>query len=226
MGMLILINFSRRYEREMGTRKYCVWLTAVAVVSMAFQLALAQVLFVEHGLKYSGPYPTIGALVLLFHLYTPRLHPRFFGVLGIHFSEKTMAYAFCTQILFNRGYSSIVASATGMAASYLVTKVMASQKSALDFPDLLVSMVTKLLHRFVDDPPAPIIAVAPMRRRGAPRPTAAPVPTPRPAAPQPPPEAAVEQLTSMGFGREAVLRALQTSQNNIERAADILLTGS
>jgi hypothetical protein len=227
MGMLVLINFSRRYEREMGTRKYCFWLSAVAVISMAFQLFIAQVFLVDNGLKYSGPYPTIGALVLLFHLYTPRLHPRFFGVLGIHFSEKTMAYAFCAQILLNQGYSSIVASATGMAASFLVTKVMASQKSALEFPDVLVSTATKLLNRFVDDPPAPIIAVAPMRtpRRGVPLPAAA-VPAPRPAAPEPPPEAAVEQLTSMGFGREAVLRALRTSQNNIERAADMLLTGS
>eukprot|EP00542_Grammatophora_oceanica_P020025 CAMPEP_0194026984 /NCGR_PEP_ID=MMETSP0009_2-20130614/1223_1 /TAXON_ID=210454 /ORGANISM="Grammatophora oceanica, Strain CCMP 410" /LENGTH=105 /DNA_ID=CAMNT_0038665897 /DNA_START=315 /DNA_END=635 /DNA_ORIENTATION=- len=41
----------------------------------------------------------------------------------------------------------------------------------------------------------------------------------------PPPEASVEQLTNMGFEREAVLRALRESHNNLERAADRLLTG-
>lgn len=230
MGMLVFIHFSRRFEREMGTRKYCFWLTSVAVLSVAFQLFVAQVIFVENGLQYSGPYPTIGALVLLFHLYTPRLHPRFFGLFGIHFSEKTMSYAFCAQILLNRGYSSILASACGMVAAFLTTKTMAKQTNVLDFPDFLASIVSAVLHRFVDDPPTPIVAAAAMRAPRAAR--GAEVPQARRAAPTPPPtpappsDAAVEQLTSMGFDREAVLRALHTSQNNVQRAADILLTGS
>jgi hypothetical protein len=48
-----------------------------------------------------------------------------------------------------------------------------------------------------------------------------------PAAAQPPPppsEEAIEQLTSMGFEREAVIRALQMSGNNVEAAANRLLT--
>ena len=45
------------------------------------------------------------------------------------------------------------------------------------------------------------------------------------ATPSPPPEA-IAQLTSMGFEEQRVKEALQVSDNNIERAANLLLMGS
>ena len=45
------------------------------------------------------------------------------------------------------------------------------------------------------------------------------------AVPVPPPEA-VAQLISMGFEEERVIEALQASENNVERAANLLLTRS
>jgi hypothetical protein len=219
----VLFNFSRRFEREMGTRKYCMWLTGVALLSMAFQIVAAQLY--AAGLTYSGPYPTLGALVLMFHLYTPRLHPRFFGMFGLHFSEKSMSYAFCAQIMFYRGYDSLVPCICGAISAFLITTFA----SKLDVPDFLAATVTAALVRFVDDPPAPIVQRPAARAGRGGAPTAAP---PRAAAAPifeqlpPPPESAIEQLTSMGFDREAVLRALAQSHNNVERAADRLLSGT
>ena len=49
-----------------------------------------------------------------------------------------------------------------------------------------------------------------------------------PVAPRPPPppsEEAITQLTSMGFDRQAVIRALQQTDNNVEGAANRLLIG-
>ena len=49
-----------------------------------------------------------------------------------------------------------------------------------------------------------------------------------PVAPHPPPppsEEAIAQLTSMGFDRQAVIRALQQTDNNVEGAANRLLMG-
>lgn len=46
-----------------------------------------------------------------------------------------------------------------------------------------------------------------------------------PRPPPPPPEEAIAQLTNMGFDRQAVIRALQQSDNNVEGAANRLLTG-
>lgn len=65
------------------------------------------------------------------------------------------------------------------------------------------------------------------RPRGAPNggrnAAAAPPVAPRP--PPPPPEEAIAQLTSMGFDRESVIRALQQTDNNVEAAANRLLMG-
>lgn len=43
--------------------------------------------------------------------------------------------------------------------------------------------------------------------------------------PPPPPEEAIAQLTGMGFDRQAVIRALQQTDNNVEGAANRLLMG-
>ena len=43
--------------------------------------------------------------------------------------------------------------------------------------------------------------------------------------PSPPPQAAIDQLTAMGFEEQQVRQALQQSGNNVERAADRLLSG-
>eukprot|EP00547_Thalassionema_nitzschioides_P018461 CAMPEP_0194239108 /NCGR_PEP_ID=MMETSP0158-20130606/5676_1 /TAXON_ID=33649 /ORGANISM="Thalassionema nitzschioides, Strain L26-B" /LENGTH=111 /DNA_ID=CAMNT_0038973513 /DNA_START=663 /DNA_END=998 /DNA_ORIENTATION=- len=108
-------------------------------------------------------------------------------------------------------------------ASQLFRSVPPLQK-ALDVPDGIASMVTVALRRFVEDPPVPFVPTTRQPRHRVP--SVATVPTPRAVAavPTPPPESAIEQLTSMGFDRDSVLTALQASQNNVERAADILLT--
>ncbi|KAI2495384.1 Ubiquitin associated domain [Fragilaria crotonensis] len=224
VGLLLMVNFSRRFEREMGARKYCVWLLGVMLLSTAFQILLA--LLYAEGFQYSGPYPTIGALVLMFHMYTPRLHPRFFGMFGLHFSEKTMGYVFCAQIMFYRGYASLAPCLCGAMSAWLMT-TFASQ---LDVPESLASTMTTAFSRFVAEPPAPQIQQQP-QRVARPMGTPGPVPREMAAAPMfeqlpPPSESSIEQLTSMGFDREAVLRALQQSHNDVERAADKLLTGS
>lgn len=205
----------------MGTRKYVVWLTGVALLSIAFQVVVGQLY--PDGFRYSGPYPTIGALALMFHMYSPRLHPRFFGLFGLYFSEKSMAYAFCAQIMFYRGYSSVVPCICGAVSALLMTAFAPK----FDIPNFLASAVTTIMARFIDDPPAPIVQrlVRPPAAGPPPQPLAA-VGEPMFEQLPPPSEEAIEQLTSMGFGRESVLRALQQSHNNVERAADHLLTGS
>ena len=87
LGNLIVAHFSRRFERELGSRKYVLWLTQVYIVTIPLIWTVAMIL---GDVTYAGPYPTLGALLYLFYRYTPRLHPRFFGVLGFHISEKAI----------------------------------------------------------------------------------------------------------------------------------------
>jgi hypothetical protein len=116
----------------------------------------------------------------------------------------------------------------------------------LDVPDALVNLlpwesVGGLF--FLDASPkvyAPYITRAAMNPRGDGRPRrqrgergraapqrARPVAEAPPVAvavPVPPPEA-IAQLTSMGFEEQRVKEALRVSDNNVERAANLLLTG-
>mmetsp|Transcript_17409 Transcript_17409/g.40453 ORF Transcript_17409/g.40453 Transcript_17409/m.40453 type:complete len:312 (+) Transcript_17409:210-1145(+) len=247
LGMMVLVPFSRRFEREMSSPKYSIFLLGVALWSMLLECIVAVVLGVP--VRYSGPYPTLGALLGLYHVYCPRLYPRFFGILGFHFSEKSIAYALALQVLLYDRYASLLPALCGMAGGMAMTY---PPFSTLDVPNVLVRFLSFLGGRFLflSDPPPPMLL--PRQRGGGRRPQpppqdapggrgggsggggggggfVVPSPTPPPAAafppPPPPPESVVEQLTSMGFERDAVLRALQASHNNVERAADRLLSG-
>ena len=145
-----------------------------------------------------------------------------------------MGYAFCAQIMLYLGYASLAPCLCGaISAWFLVTFT-----PHLDVPEVIASSVATALSRFVDDPPAVQLQQQPQQQPWAARPMGAPAHEQVPremmaaaAAPvfeqlPPPSESSIEQLTSMGFDREAVLRALQLSHNDVERAADKLLTGS
>lgn len=227
MGITVLSLFARRFEREMGTRKFATFLFFVSILSTGWEVLFAQVLAIP--LKFSGPYPWIGALFILFHMYTPRMHPRFFGILGFHFSEKSIQYAFCIQVASSGWLGTILPTLSGMIAGYLASSHRLPF-SKIEIPDFLCRHATRMGERFVEDPPPILSAVQPRTRVGATPGGEFAAPAPRPprpvAPPSPPSEVAIEQLTSMGFDRESVIRALQRNNNNIERAADRLLSGT
>ena len=91
MGMILLVPLMRRYERELGTAKFGTLLVFANVGATFLELCLAA-LFPPPGDggggRHSGPYPTIGAMLYLFHVYAPRLHPKFFGLAGLHFGRR------------------------------------------------------------------------------------------------------------------------------------------
>jgi UBA/TS-N domain len=218
---MTLIPLMKRFERELGTRKFIVFLGMVTIFSIIFQVVAAQLLM-EDGLRYSGPYPILGALLWLFHVYIPRLHPQFFGLLGFQFSEKSIQYAFGLQAVMYRGRTSLLPTCCGMLASYMVCL---SPWNKFDLPDAIVSVSTSIFDRFLDAPPNVVAFQPAPANRTAPAPLERPIPQPMFQQLPPPEESSIEQLTSMGFEREAVLRALQESHNHVERAADRLLSG-
>lgn len=220
-GLMTLIPLMKRFERELGTRKFIVFLGMITIFSTVFQVVVAQ-LFLEDGLHYSGPYPILGALLWLFHIYTPRLHPHFFGLLGFHFSEKSIQYAFGLQSVMYRGHTTLLPTCCGMLASYMACL---SPWNKFDIPDAMVSVVASIFDRFLDAPPNVMAFQPAPANRAVPAPLERPIPQPAFQQLPPPEETSIEQLTSMGFEREAVLQALQESHNHVERAANRLLSG-
>ena len=101
-----------------------------------------------------------------------------------------------------------------------------------ELPDFVYTIAGLIGKAITDDAPAVMMSRS-VQRGGASRnnrraPTgirAAAPPAQPPRPPPPPPEEAIAQLTSMGFDREAVIRALQQTDNNVEAAANRLLMG-
>ena len=215
LGTIVLVQFGRRFEREMGSRKYCLWMLSTYLISTFFLLVVGAMV---RDLSVCGPYPLMGGLLYLYHVYAPRMHPRFFGVFGMHVSEKSIPYLFALQVLLYRRWDSVLPAGCGMIAAFLALKLN------LDVPDSVAELFGAWGQRFSGEVPPNILAQrASTTRAAAPRAAAA-----APAAfqrPPPPPQSAIDQLTSMGFEREAVLRALEASFNNVEQAANRLITG-
>jgi hypothetical protein len=232
LGTVALSMHMRRFEREMGTRKFLLLLVMTNVFTMMLELT-TMLSFDMLDLQYSGPYPILGAMILLYVKYTPRLHPRFVSVLGFAFSEKSLSYFLCVYVVGYEGMFTLIPTVLGMLAAYVFVHFQ------WDFPNFIVSAFKPLEGLFallVDPPPrvyAPLLQA--QNARGAPRgndPFAQQQPQRRAVRPvdavpppPPPPEEAIEQLTAMGFERQRVLDALQTTHNNVEHAADRLLSG-
>jgi membrane associated rhomboid family serine protease len=239
MGGLLLSYLARQFEREMGSRKFGVFLLLVicsaVILEMVFVVGASTLLV--NGYRYQGPYAVVGALMYLFHRYTPRLHPRFFGLLGFQFSEKSFYYFWFAQVVGYGGYGTLLATAVGVITAYIY--VVTNLHQTIDLPDAIAKPLASI-GSHLSDPPPRILAAASNRRatggdalqrlvRNNPAAAAAAqaaVAAQRPVAPPAPPDpAAIEQLASMGFDRQRVMDALQATNNNVERAADRLLSG-
>lgn len=232
-GLAALCPLMRRFEREMGSHKFGTFLFCTTVLSTFFELVFFQIFFDTE--RYSGPYPQLGALLFLYHKYTPRMHPKFFGVLGYDFSEKALTYGLCAQAILSGGLSTAVPAFLGAVSAHLWLHC-----GDIGLPGFMYAAAESLGFLFMDESPAIMMSRSiqrgtagggrenrPARQAAGGGPEldggAAPV-VQAPQAPPPPSEEAITQLTSMGFDRVAVVRALGQTDNNVEAAANRLLT--
>lgn len=203
-----------------------------------------------------GPYPYIGALLYLYNTYTPRLYPKFIGILGWNFSEKAITYFFTLQLITSDGWSSLVPTMCGYLCSAIASSP-ATPFGSYDpkFPAFVYHMSDSIgrsigLSDLLAPPPTIVRGMRAAGRQGrggrggnaqrlvpgAPNPFGIPAAAAAVAAPprppqyqplpqaDPPSEDAINQLTMMGFDRDAVIRALRATDNNLEAAANRLLT--
>jgi len=202
----------------------------------------------SNAVPYSGPYPQLGSLLVLYYLFTPRLYPRFFSVLGFEFSEKSLTYLFAFQVIFSGGWSgTVLPTICGAFSGFLSS----TDKLPLNRMELIPEFLYKIAERifggiFADRGPQIVIFRNGRRNRGNgsngtaldasmlqrqllssgvrafPGIGGVQQMTP-PALPS---EESISQLTAMGFERDAVIQALRASDNNLEVAANRLLTGT
>lgn len=240
-GIMALIQLSRRFEREFGTRGYISFLGKTCLFATALQIG---------GLRQKpfscGPYPILGSLLYLFHTKAPRLHPNFISFLGLEFSEKSLLYILMFQLAFSHGYYSAIPLLSGYAAGFIsVSRMSPFSRWNPDIPrplyeiGLSIGRATGLSDLSI----VPSFIAANSHdvrdgtfRRRSDRATVnhtnqSTTPIPNPQYDQmppmtPPSEENINQLLAMGFDREAVVRALTETDNNLEHAANRLLSGT
>jgi len=236
IGTILLVYLVRKFEREMGSRKVALFCLFVNCATVAIESVVVMNSSSSFNLRYSGPYPLIGAFFSLYHRYTPRLHPRFFSILGINFSEKIFHYVWLAQVASSGGWDSAYSVGIGWSMALCYELVPFFKK--LDLPDAIASVFGDLSSRLLESPPRILVPQvargagggrmyaagrpAAAAAAGGVRPTAAAQRAPMPAAAADP--AAIEQLVNMGFSRAQVVDALQSSNNDVQRAAERLLT--
>ena len=105
----------------MGSRRFGAFIVYTSILSTVLELIVFNIFFdVE---RYSGPYPQLGAVLALYHRFTPRVYPKFLGILGYDFSEKSLVYALCAQVIFSGGWSTFVPAFVGFISGILCLRV-------------------------------------------------------------------------------------------------------
>jgi membrane associated rhomboid family serine protease len=253
LGLMVLAPLMVQFEREMGTKKFGSFLLVKCLLlSTMLQVLCLMILdrFSFNG-EYSfffatGPYPFIGSLFYLYHAYTPRLHTKFIGILGFDFSDKVTKYASVFIMVWSQGLLSLIPTICGFIASMIsISPKNVYGRWECVLPKFVHSIAENIGRVFgLDTLVTSSVYInnngnTGIRRRATNNPgrrggggglgggAAAPPPPPQfqpMPTPQPPSAEAIEQLTSMGFERDAVVRALGATDNNVEAAANRLLT--
>lgn len=258
-GLVALCPQSRRFEREMGTRRFATFVAFVFVLSTVSEFLAAQLF--PAVTRASGPYALSGGLFYLYHAYTPRLHPKFVGVLGFDLSEKAVQYGLLFQSLYASGgerreavvVSSVLPTVCGAVGAFLCVTPALGLLERYELPGFVYRIGHRCGGPFVEGGNPTVHRPVPQhlfqndnnnshpaaRRRRPPtdrnndnrqrlvpdmRTGEAPEPMPQFPVTPPPSEETIESLTSMGFEREAVIRTLQQCDNNVEVAANRLLS--
>lgn len=244
VGTSLQFYLYRRYERELGTRRFMVFWLFVHLFCILQEFLGIQMLTLRNSRmrqlleasftaeeatlgsimiwQYAGPYAFVGALFAMFHWHAPRLHPRFVTAFGFYFSEKTFYYLWFLYLSGSGGWKTLASAATGAVSTTVYLRMRFQDR--LDMPDVLVNVVRPLCER------VGLVPIAPMIRPigTAPRqPVQQPPVEQQPLIPMPELDPdAVEQLTAMGFPQSEVMNALRQTHNNVEHAANRLLSGA
>ena len=129
---------------QMGSRRFASFMVYTTFLSTVLELVFFNIFFdIE---RYSGPYPQLGAVIYLYHRFTPRLYPSFFGLLGCNFSEKSLTYGLCAQVILFGGLSTVIPTFFGF-----VSGIVGLKFSINELPDFVYALGKFLGRAIVDE---------------------------------------------------------------------------
>ncbi|CAK4071817.1 unnamed protein product [Aphanomyces euteiches] len=231
LGMYAIFQF-RVIERQFGSNKFGTFVILVLLISTILQTSLKLP-------AIPGPYPLIGALLVIYFGNIPKLQPSLYNAMGVQISDKSSLYAMLSVICL-RSFGTTFPFSTGILVGALYQSKYLPL-SRLRVPSFLTWFFELFHPLFMVVPPSLLQQqrqrqLMEAQRRAGFHNAAAGVGGFReqlipgmgvPARHQTPPsEDAIEQLTALGFERDRAVAALQASDNNVEAAANRLLNAT
>ncbi|EFH58017.1 ubiquitin-associated /TS-N domain-containing protein [Arabidopsis lyrata subsp. lyrata] len=212
---LYLLYFFRVFERQIGSNKYSVFILFSGFVSLILEtILLSLTKDPTANLLTSGPYALVFASFVPFFLDIPVT--KRFGVLGVHFSDKSFIYLAGVQLLLSSWKRSIFTGICGIIAGSLYRLNIFGIRKA-KFPEFMASLFSRFSLPSLSSQSQPPRRTSPNLGRQA-RAYRAPMPSTTE-----PSEEAIATLVSMGFDQNAARQALVHARNDINAATNILL---
>ena len=244
---LVLIYTLRQIERLLGSRKFGAYVFFSFFLSLLIQVAIvvAGNTMLITLIPSPGPFYYIFSTMPLFHRYIPKLRPSsytIFNSLNLVISEKSFYYILAFQLMFSEGLNSVIPSFAGLLAyyTYTIDGLGIDEFRVPRFAELCFSTVGGFICSLI-----PMVepnfnsrvrgdanvnrmlasATAGLGVAGGGNGNNINGGANRWQTLPPPSEEQIQSLIGLGFDRQAVLRALEGANNDVEVAANRLLGG-
>lgn len=236
---LILFYYFRLFERQMGSAKFGAFAFLSFTLSTLLEVGYLA-LFQPNSEFVSGPYGFLFATFVLFYSSVPACSR--YRFLGVNLSDKLLVYVLGTQLLMSHSPASVVAGAIGVLVG-LAYRSPALQLSHFQLPRFVNAFCATVFLPFLKS--SDTRRTRPTRRprnqagranvddgwqqagaggagAGYPAFGGPMMPNAAAAAPEPS-EAAIQELTAMGFDRTLVIQALRAAGGDPTIATNLLL---
>ncbi|CAM9752295.1 unnamed protein product, partial [Pylaiella littoralis] len=153
MGPLLACSLSmyrlRVLEPLLGSRKFSALVAVASALALPFE-ATAGVYFGTVRLT-PGPIPVVFALLVVYYAIVPPSKPRYFGALGLDFSDKSFTFCVAGMLAFCDGWDSIVPAVCGALVGGLYMMDTLSIQ-ALRLPSLVYRCFSRFCRSFTSSP--------------------------------------------------------------------------
>ncbi|CAM9308562.1 unnamed protein product [Ascophyllum nodosum] len=153
MGPLVATSISlyrlRALEPLLGSKKFGAFVAMSSILALPFE-ATAGVYFNTVRLT-PGPLPLVFALLVVYYAIVPPSKPKFYGVMGMDFSDKTFTFCLAGMLACCEGWASFVPAACGaLVGGLYVADALSIQ--AVRLPGVVYRCFSRLYRPFAVPP--------------------------------------------------------------------------
>lgn len=232
---VVLLYFFRQFERQLGSSRFaafafittCIYTILLVSLQLFLSTSILTADVASALTPASGPYALIFASVVFFFFETPKIYH--FQILGaLELSDKFFPYLLTVQLICSSPPRSLISCAAALISGLLYR--FPGVRENADTPEPIVSFCSRFLLPWIRTSSRPEttrgrITILSDSQNSGPRGRSTSISTESNDA-VPISESNVDTLIQMGFSQEQSISALVRSQDDVQRATDMLLSTS